>query len=98
MQPPTLAPAARHVPRYPAGQEHMGWPWKLPIKDSVGFELEDILRRNQGKGCQLVKYVYERDDSLWKFDGATTSLEKIKDMVTWTEPPTNKNDRESLLM
>lgn len=76
----------------------MGWPWKLPIKDSVGFELEDILRRNQGKGCQLVKYVYERDDSLWKFDGATTSLEKIKDMVTWTGPSNDWHDKERMFM
>lgn len=81
MQPPTLAPGPRHVARYPPGQEHLGWPWKLQMKDSVGFELEDVLRRNQGKGCQLVKYIYSRQLHAWKFDQATTTLEKIKDMV-----------------
>lgn len=98
MQPPTLTPAARHVARQQPNQEHLTWPWKLPIKDSVGFELEDILHRVPGQGCQLVKYVYKVDLQAWAFQKATTSLEDIKDMVAWEAPPSGHDSRASTFM
>lgn len=63
----------------------------LPIKDSVSFELEERLQRNQGQGCQMVKYLFKRTDpGQWKFQKATTSVEDIKHMALYA--PDHKDE------
>jgi hypothetical protein len=97
MQPPYLrrGSAAGHIPKAHPDQPHLSWPWGLPIKDSVGFELEDILHRNPGKGCQVVKYVFDVDDPYrWRFEEATTSLDDLKGTAFYARP---QNSRGCLL-
>ncbi|KAF9697138.1 hypothetical protein EKO04_004929 [Ascochyta lentis] len=99
MQPPNLGLGRGHVPQNQPDQPHLTWPWDLPIKDSVGFELEEVLQHKQGKGCQVVKYLFRATAQDWKFAKATTALEDLKDMVLLHKtPPYREIDASMFLM
>lgn len=82
------------LPKDHLDQPHQTWPWNLPvIQDTDTLHLEDIdvvLQRNPGKGCQVAKYSFTMPHQKWEFREATTALEDIKDMVRDAVPPSSQ--------
>lgn len=98
MQPPILGLGTRPSPNEQPDQPHLIWPWNLPIKDSIGFELEEVLRHKKGKACQMVKYLFDANTERWCFGKATTALGDFRDMVLWVNPSIDLTLKKSMFL
>lgn len=84
MQPPSRTAFKRNPQALP-DEPYLSWPSHLGLEGLEISHFERILRRDPGKGCQVVKYIFDIHDRQWVYQKATTDVKELKDMVVGTE-------------
>ncbi|KAJ4412190.1 hypothetical protein N0V91_000658 [Didymella pomorum] len=79
MQPPTIRISKNHQ-QASLNKPYLSWPLHLELE---GFEVS--VRRDPGKGCQVVKYIFDVQNRQWVYEKATAVLEVLKDMIVGPE-------------
>ncbi|KAF3050215.1 hypothetical protein E8E11_009300 [Didymella keratinophila] len=80
----------RHPHHCIAGRNHqqslldkpyLSWPSHLELEGLDVSDFKEVLRRDPGKGCQVVKYIFDVQNRQWVYEKATAVLEVLKDMI-----------------
>jgi hypothetical protein len=84
MQPPTIRISKNHQ-QASLNKPYLSWPSHLELEGFEVSDFEKVLRRDPGKSCQVVKYIFDVQTRQWVYEKATAVLEVLEDMIVGPE-------------